>query len=129
MTDPILAIIILCALVTILIILVPILDAIPALTRFVSFRWVCVSIVLVLMVGVIIDFKELSDSTRDLTITGGMIIVGGFLLLKTLEKILYNGWLKGVNLKGSIEKGELKGNVEISSESKKQDETSQSTWV
>lgn len=127
MTDPILAIIILCVLVTILIILVPILDAIPALTRFVSFRWVCVSIVLVLMVGVIIDFKELSDSTRDLTITGGMIIVGGFLLLKTLEKILYNGWLKGVNLKGSIEKGELKGNVEISSDSKKQDETSQST--
>ena len=127
MTDPILAIIILCALVTTLIILVPILDAIPALTRFVSFRWVCVSIVLVLMVGVIIDFKELSDSTRDLTITGGMIIVGGFLLLKTLEKILYNGWLKGVNLKGSIEKGELKGNVEISSDSKKQDETSQST--
>ena len=127
MTDPILAIIILCALITILIVLVPILDAIPALTRFVSFRWVCVSIVLVLMVGVIIDFKELSDSTRDLTITGGMIIVGGFLLLKTLEKILYNGWLKGVNLKGSIEKGELKGNVEISSESKKQDETSQST--
>lgn len=127
MTDPILAIIILCALITILIILVPILDAIPALTRFVSFRWVCVSIVLVLMVGVIIDFKELSDSTRDLTITGGMIIVGGFLLLKTLEKILYNGWLKGVNLKGSIEKGELKGNVEISSDSKKQDETSQST--
>ena len=126
MTDPILAIIILCALVTTLIILVPILDAIPALTRFVSFRWVCVSIVLVLMVGVIIDFKELSDSTRDLTITGGMIIVGGFLLLKTLEKILYNGWLKGVNLKGSIEKGNLKGNVEISSDSKKQDETSQS---
>ena len=127
MTDPILATIILCVLVTILIILVPILDAIPALTRFVSFRWVCVSIVLVLMVGVIIDFKELSDSTRDLTITGGMIIVGGFLLLKTLEKILYNGWLKGVNLKGSIEKGDLKGNVEISSDSKKQDETSQST--
>ena len=127
MTDPILAIIILCALITILIVLVPILDAIPALTRFVSFRWVCVSIVLVLMVGVIIDFKELSDSTRDLTITGCMIIVGGFLLLKTLEKILYNGWLKGVNLKGSIEKGELKGNVEISSDSKKQDETSQST--
>lgn len=127
MTDPILAIIILCVLVTILIILVPILDAIPALTRFVSFRWVCVSIVLVLMVGVIIDFKELSDSTRDLTITGGMIIVGGFLLLKTVEKILYNGWLKGVNLKGSIEKGDLKGNVEISSDSKKQDETSQST--
>ena len=127
MTDPILAIIILCALITILIVLVPILDAIPALTRFVSFRWVCVSIVLVLMVGVIIDFKELSDSTRDLTITGGMIIVGGFLLLKTLEKILYNGWLKGVNLKGSIEKGELKGNAEISSDSKNQDETSQST--
>ena len=127
MTDPILAIIILCALITILIVLVPILDAIPALTRFVSFRWVCVSIVLVLVVGVIIDFKELSDSTRDLTITGGMIIVGGFLLPRTLEKILYNGWLKGVNLKGSIEKGELKGNVEISSDSKKQDETSQST--
>ena len=127
MTDPILAIIILCTLITILIILVPILDAIPALTRFVSFRWVCVSIVWVLMVGVIIDFKELSDSTRDLTITGGMIIIGGFLLLKTLEKILYNGWLKGVNLKGSIEKGDLKGNVEISSDTKKQDETSPST--
>ena len=39
-------------------------------------------------------------------------------ILKTIEKILYNGWLKGLNLKGSVEKGEWKGGFELSSQKK-----------
>ena len=50
------------------------------------------------MVAVVINFKELADETRNIIVSGGLIVVGGFLILKTVEKILYNGWLKGLNL-------------------------------
>lgn len=118
MIDPFYATTILCALAFILIILLPMLDAIPKLTKFVSFRWTCVAIILLIMVAVIINFKELADDTRNIVVKGGLIVVGVFLILKTIEKILYNGWLKGVNLKGSVEKGEWKGGFELSSPKK-----------
>lgn len=118
MIDPFCATSILCVLAFILIILLPMLDSIPKLTKFVSFRWTCVAVILIIMVAVVINFKELSDETRNIIVSGGLIVVGGFLILKTIEKILYNGWLKGLNLKGSVEKGEWKGGFELSSQEK-----------
>ena len=67
------------------------------------------------MVGVVIDFKTLADGTRDIVLTGGMIIVGAYLLFRTIEKVLYNGWLKGVNLKTEIKKGETIIKADLSS--------------
>ena len=118
MIDPFCATSILCVLSFILIILLPMLDSIPKLTKFVSFRWTCVAVILIIMVAVVINFKELADETRNIIVSGGLIVVGGFLILKTIEKILYNGWLKGLNLKGSVEKGEWKGGFELSSQKK-----------
>jgi hypothetical protein len=65
------------------------------------------------MVGVIINFEHLADSTRDIVIRGGLVIVGIYLVLRTLEKILHAGWLKGLNLKGSIEKNGFKATAEV----------------
>ena len=65
------------------------------------------------MVGVIIDFDHLADSTRDIVLKGGLILVGLYLVLRTCEKVLYNGWLKGINLKGSVSKGDITAKVEI----------------
>ena len=53
------------------------------------------------------------DNTRDIVLKGGLIIVGIFLVLRTFEKILYNGWLKGFNLKGSVQKDGIKLEGEI----------------
>ena len=73
------------------------------------------------MVGVVIDFEQLSDNTRDIVLCGGLIIVGIYLALRTIEKILYNGWLKGVNLKAEASKGDIKGSITLSNEEKSED--------
>lgn len=106
MITPQMAVYVLLILAFLLAVIIPVLNAIPKLSDFISYRWLCVTIILLLMVGVVIDFENLADGTRDIVLTGGMIIVGAYLLFRTSEKVLYNGWLKGVNLKTEIKKGE-----------------------
>ena len=75
---------------------------IPVLNRvcpkYVSYRWSVVVVILALLIGVVIDFGELSDETRRSLIIGGLIIAGGYVALRTLEKALANGWLSGIRL-------------------------------
>lgn len=110
-----LAVWILVGLAVVLAIVIPVLDSVKPLSSFISLRWTCVAIILLIMVGVIINFNTLSDSTRDIALTGGLIIVGVFIVLRTIEKVLYNGWLRGVNLKAEVSKGDIKGSVDLSS--------------
>ena len=114
MLDSQLAIIIIGCLALVLALIIPLLNAIDRLSNFISLRWSCIAIILLIMVGVVIDFNHLSDGTRDIALIGGFIVVGAFTVLRTIEKILYNGWLKGVNLKGTIQKGDLIAKGEIS---------------
>lgn len=62
----------------------------PALT---SFRVVFVAFIAVAMGGVLVDFSHIPDSTRDIVVRGGVIIIGGFVLVRSIEKWLSNGWL------------------------------------
>lgn len=99
---------------------IPLLDSVEKFSKFISLRWTCVSVILLIMVGVIINFNHLSDNTRDIVIRGGLIVVGVFLVLRTVEKVLSKGWLRGINVKGTIQKGDLKATAEI----KKSEESS-----
>ena len=47
----------------------------------------------VAMGGVLVDFSHIPDSTRDIVVRGGVIIIGGFVLVRSIEKWLSNGWL------------------------------------
>lgn len=114
---------VLLALAVILALVIPLMDSVEKFSKFISLRWTCVAIVLLIMVGVIIDFAHLTDTTRDIVIRGGLIIVGLFLFLRTGEKVLSKGWLKGFNLKGSVQKGDTTISGEINPvENKKEDE-------
>ena len=62
----------------------------PAVT---SFRVVFVAFIAVAMGGVLVDFTHIPDSTRDIVVRGGVIIIGGFVLVRSIEKWLSNGWL------------------------------------
>ena len=118
MANTTLALSILAGLAIILALVIPLLNAIPKLSSFISLRWSCVSVILLVMVGVVIDFEPLADSTRDIALKGGLIIVAAFIILRTVEKILANGWLKGMNIRGTVTKGDTVATVEI-----KKDET------
>ena len=95
-------------------IIIPILNTTKRLSEFISFRWTCVAIILLIMVCVVIDFDHLSDGTRDIVLKGGIIIIGIYLSLRTAEKVLSKGWLNKINVKGTIQKGDLTATAEIS---------------
>lgn len=113
MANTTLALSVLAGLALILALIIPLLNAIPKLSSFISLRWSCVSVILLIMVGVVIDFEPLADTTRDIALKGGLIIVAAFIILRTVEKILSNGWLNKVNVKGTIQKGDIVATVDI----------------
>ena len=113
MVNTTLALSILAGLAIILALVIPLLNAIPKLSSFISLRWSCVSVILLIMVGVVIDFEPLADTTRDIALKGGLIIVAAFIILRTIEKVLANGWLKGMNIKGTVTKGDIVATVDL----------------
>lgn len=83
-------------------------------SKFISYRWCVVVVVLALLVGATVDFEVLSDESRKIILLGGIIIAGLYVVLRTVEKILSKGWLNGASIEA--EKGDIK--VRLSSENK-----------
>lgn len=78
-------------------------------SKFVSYRWTVVVVVLALFIGALVNFSGLSDETRRIVILGALIIAGGYIALRTVEKALANGWLRGVRL--DVRKGDASASV------------------
>lgn len=91
-------------------ILIPVLNI--KLSRYISLRWMCIVVILGLLVGVVVDFAELDEESRHIVLLGGIIVTGAYILVRSIEKALYNGWLGNGSIKLSAEKGDLKGSVE-----------------
>lgn len=87
---------------------------------FVSYRWCVLVVVLALLIGATTDFAGLPDDSRHVILVGGLVIAGGYVLLRTVEKILANGWLKGSRIE--LRKGDAEA-VIASDEKKKIDES------
>lgn len=86
---------------------VPVLDR--KAPKYISYRWCVIVVALALLIGAVIDFEVLSDESRKIVLIGGLIIAGVYVVLRTLEKVLANGWLKGASIE--IEKGDIKAKV------------------
>lgn len=74
--------------------------------KYISYRWCVIVVVLALLIGAVIDFDVLTDEARKVILVGGLVIGGLYILLRTIEKVLANGWLKGATIeakKGDIE--------------------------
>lgn len=74
--------------------------------KYISYRWCVIVVVLALLIGVIVDFEVLSNDVRKVVLVGGLVIAGVYVLLRTIEKVLANGWLQGASIearKGDIE--------------------------
>lgn len=74
--------------------------------KFISYRWCVVVVLLALLIGAVVDFDVLSDEARKIVLIGGLVVSGVYVVLRTIEKVLSKGWLKGANIvakKGDIE--------------------------
>lgn len=74
--------------------------------KFISYRWSVVVVILALLIGALLDFDSLSEEVRHCLLVGGLIIVGSYVALRTIEKALANGWLRGAEIEAS--KGDIK---------------------
>lgn len=86
---------------------IPILD--KKAPKYISYRWCVIVVIMALLIGVIVDFEVLSDSARQIVLVGGIVITGVYVILRTLEKALANGWLRGATIE--VEKGDIKAKV------------------
>lgn len=76
------------------------------LPKFISYRWSVIVVILALLIGAVLDFDALSDNVRYALIVGSLVIAGGYILLRTVEKALANGWLRGAEIEA--EKGDIR---------------------
>lgn len=99
---------------------------IPILNRkapkYISYRWCVVVVVLALLIGATIDFDVLSDESRHVILMGGLIIGGLYILLRTIEKALSKGWLRGAQIE--VAKGDAK--LKVSTKASEKEEKSES---
>ena len=80
--------------------------------KCISYRWCVIVVLLALLIGVVVDFGELSGDVRMAVVVGGMIIAGVYVVLRTIEKALANGWLRGASIEAK--KGDI--SVKVSSD-------------
>lgn len=112
MIDPILATIIMVSFIIIFGVGVPILN--NKTPKYISYRWCVIVVAMALLIGAVVDFEVLSDDSRKIVLVGGLVIAGVYVVLRTIEKILANGWLKGASIEAT--KGDL--SVKLSSDTK-----------
>ena len=113
MITPDIAMWILIGLAVLLLIVIPLLDSTEKFSKIISMRWTCTAVILIMMVAVIVDFEHLSDETRNLILKGGLVVVGAFILLRSIEKVLLKGYLKNIDFQGTIQKGDVQATVSL----------------
>ena len=87
MITPISATIIICVLGFFLMFVIPVLDASKRFGKFISLRYTLIVITTLMALGCVLDFSHLTEKARVITISGGLALVGIFILVRSLEKI------------------------------------------
>lgn len=107
MVTPTFATIVIVAFLAVFGVIMPILN--KKFPKFISYRWSVVVVILALLLGAVLDFDALSDNARYCLLVGGLIIAGGYVFLRTIEKALANGWLRGLRL--DVRKGDASASL------------------
>lgn len=114
MITPTSATIIMCVLGLFLMFVIPLLDGSKHFGRFISLRYTLIVITTLMALGCVLDFSHLTESSRNITIMGGLILVGIFVLVRSLEKIK----LGSRTFEIKVQKGDASAEAKISSEKK-----------
>lgn len=112
MLTPGIAAIILIAVCILLLIVIPILDGSERFSKFISLRYTLVAVALIMALGCVLDFSHLAESSRNIVLMGGVILVGLFVVVRSLEKMK----LGGKKIEFSIEKGDTKASATLHGE-------------
>ena len=104
MIEPSIATILVCVFALFLLIIIPILDGSKRFGRFISLRYTVTAVMISMMLGCVLDFSHLVESSRNIVLYGAIIISGIFIIVRTLDKMK----LGGKHIEISAEKGDAK---------------------
>jgi hypothetical protein len=93
-------------------------DGSEKFSKFISLRYILVAMSLIMALGCVLDFSHLAESSRNIVLTGAVVLVGIFVIVRSLEKVKLGG--KKIEL--TAEKGDIKAGVTISGEKEQQQE-------
>ena len=105
MISPNLATIVILCVSVLLLFVIPILDGSKRFGKYISLRYTLVVIVLSMMLGCILDFSHLAETSRNIVLYGGIALAGIFIIVRSLEKCKLGG--------KTIEVTARKGDAEI----------------
>ena len=86
MITPTAATIIMCVLGLFLMFVIPFLDSSKRFGKYISLRYTLVVVTTLMALGCVLDFSHLGESSRNITIMGGLVLVGIFVAVRSLEK-------------------------------------------
>lgn len=112
MLTPIVASVALLCVCVLLLVVVPIMDGSERFAKYVSLRYILVAMSLIMALGCILDFSHLAESSRNIVLTGAVVLVGIFVVVRSLEKVK----LGGKKIEFTAEKGDMKAGVKITGE-------------
>ena len=112
MLTPTIASVALLCVCVLLLVVVPAMDGSKRFSKYISLRYVLVAMSLIMALGCILDFSHLAESSRNIVLTGSVVLVGIFVAVRSLEKVKLGR--KKIEL--TAEKGSLKAGVIISGE-------------
>lgn len=112
MLTPTIASVALLCVCVLLLVVVPAMDGSKRFSKYISLRYVLVAMSLIMALGCILDFSHLAESSRNIVLTGSVVLVGIFVAVRSLEKVKLGR--KKIEL--TAEKGGLKAGVTISGE-------------
>lgn len=123
MLTPTVAAIILLVTCVVLLVVIPMLDGSEKFSKFISLRYTLVALSLIMALGCILDFSHLAESSRNIVLMGGLILVGLFVVVRSLEKFKLGSKVIELSAKkGDIEVGaKLQNKTEPTGEKKESD--------
>lgn len=133
MVTPVFATVVVAVAVLLTIVIIPILDGTPKFQKYISLRYTLVAISLIMALGCILDFSHLAESSRNIVLMGAMVLVGIFVIVRSLEKLKLGNKVidvcvekDGIKAKAKIENKDTQTNTKQAQENKetesKQDE-------
>ena len=87
MIEPSFATLIILTMGIILMFVIPFLDSSKRFGKYISLRYTLVVVTTLMALGCVLDFSHLGESSRNITIMGGLILVGVFVAVRSLEKL------------------------------------------
>ena len=91
MIEPSFATLIILTMGILLMFVIPFLDSSKRFGKYISLRYTLVVVTTLMALGCVLDFSHLGESSRNITITGGLALVGIFVLVRSLEKLKLGG--------------------------------------